>query len=83
MSTRAEFALPGLAGALVVVAVLFTVWLARDSSADSEALPASRERPPQGLYSARSHRIPVTRTAIPRAQLPTNEVDSSDEIETR
>ena len=70
MSTRADFALPGLVGALVVVAVLFTIWVARDSSADTEAAQPMHEHPRRGLYSARSHRSPVTRTAIPLEQQP-------------
>lgn len=70
MSARADFAIPGLAGAFVVAAVLFSIWVARDSSAGTEAALPAGETPPSGLYSARIHRFPVTRTSIPPEQQP-------------
>lgn len=67
MHTKADLAITGLAGAGVVVAVLLFIWVARDSSAGSAGSapgPSAREDLPRGLYSARAHRAPVTRTAI-------------------
>jgi len=82
MSTRTEFALPGLAGAFVVAAVLLAAWVARDSSADTDAdaPPPVHESAPRELYSIRGHRARITRTAIPLEQQRIREADTAAKV---
>ena len=65
MHTKSDLAFTGLAGATVIAAVLLAIWVARDSRAGSAPAPSARGDVPRGLYSARAHRAPVTRTSIP------------------
>ena len=72
--TRTDMALPGLAGALVVAAVLVCAWVARDSSAGTDPEAHAHENlPVRSYFSARSHRSPVTRTSIPPQRQPVHE----------
>ena len=56
-------------GLAVVAAMFFTIWVARDTSARASTTAADRQAKPSELWSARTHRSPVTRTAISPEQV--------------
>ncbi len=73
MRTIADTPLCSFVGLVVLAAMFFTIWLARDSSAGAAAHPATgpvqTAVEPHSLQSARTHRAPVTHTSIPPEQL--------------
>ena len=74
MNTIADTVLRGAVGLVVLAALFLTIWLARDSSARvgparPEVNEESTQTQPARLNSARTHRAPVTRTAITPGQL--------------
>lgn len=69
MSTIADTALRSVVGLIVVTAMFVAIWIARDSSARTAAQRAEHAAQPTALNSARSDRVPVIRTSIPREQL--------------
>lgn len=64
MSTISHTALRGIAGLMVVFAVLLAIWVARESSTRSGAATTEPDRESRSRYSARHHRAPVARTAV-------------------
>ena len=69
MNTMTDTALRGLVGLVVLAALYITIWAARDSSARVAPLPPAPDVQGIPLDSARTHRAPVTHTAITPAQL--------------
>ena len=69
MRAIADTALRGVVGLVVLAAIFIAIWLARDSSARSGVVPAAASAKSTTLESARTHRVPVTRTSITPEQL--------------
>lgn len=69
MNTLTDTALRGLVGLVVLAALFVTIWAARDSSARVAHLPPAPDAGTIPLESARTHRAPVTHTAITPEQL--------------
>ena len=69
MSAIADTALRSVIGLVVVIAMLITIWVARDSSARTGAVSIEQRSKSPPLYSARNDRLPVKRTSITRERL--------------
>jgi hypothetical protein len=68
MRTIADTALGSAVGFVVLAAMFIAIWVARDSSARISVVGTQADAEAPLLYSARTHRAPVTRTSITPAQ---------------
>jgi hypothetical protein len=69
MRTIAGTAVGSAMGLAVVAAMFLTIWVARDTSARADATAGDTNAASSELWSARTHRSPVTRTSITPEQL--------------
>lgn len=69
MRTIADTALGSAVGLTVVAAMFVAIWVARDSSARVAVAAPGANAEASTLYSARTHRTPVTHTSITPEQV--------------
>jgi len=69
MRTIAGTAVGSAMGLAVVAAVFLTIWVARDTSARAGTSADDTTTQSSKLWSARTHRSPVTRTSITPEQM--------------